>query len=46
MNDREHYPDTFQDPLQATDEHAWLYPWFAALIFLFAVGVVALYELR
>lgn len=46
MNDRDQCTDTFLDATEPTDIFAWLHPWLALITFLFAVGVVALYELR
>jgi ABC-type multidrug transport system permease subunit len=46
MNDREHYPQPLQSTFHGSYQHAWLQTWFVALICLFAVGVVALYELH
>ena len=46
MNDRDQCTDTFLDTAEPTDIFAWLHPWLVLATFIFAVGVVALYELQ
>jgi hypothetical protein len=46
MNDREQCTDTFLDTVESTDNFAWINPWLVLATFIFALGVVALYELQ
>ncbi len=46
MNDREQYSDTFLNSAEGADLFEWLHPWLMLVTFIFALGVVALYDLQ
>lgn len=46
MNDCEQCTDTFLDTAESTDNFAWLHPWLVLATFIFALGVVAFYDLQ